>query len=112
MIVHNLTDHSLPYRKPRKPHVKKLAGRMIEPGKCADVPDHLVSPSDIAGWLTANEVSIDGLPEWYQDARRKKQDHKAKPKVVPEKEPGPEKVEAVIFTDEEPKPKSKKLKGK
>jgi hypothetical protein len=81
MIVHNLTDYGLPYRDPRKPRKLKVAGVEIEPGKLADIPDHRLQPSDIAGWITANEVSIDGLPEWYQEARRQKMDRKSAPAV-------------------------------
>ena len=77
MIVHNLTDYSLPHRGSRKPRKLKVAGVEIEPGKLADIPDHRLQPSDIAGWITASEVSIDGLPEWYQEARRQKMDRKS-----------------------------------
>ena len=73
MIVHNLTDHSIPYRQPRRPKVLKVAGRSIDPGKSADIPDHLLKVSDIAGWITSMAVSIDGLPEWYQAVRRANQ---------------------------------------
>jgi len=101
MIVHNLTDFSLPYRKPRRARDLKIAGVVIKPGKNADIPDHRLQPSDIAGWLTANEASIDGLPEWYQEARRQKKDKKLA--VVPDPEPDPE---------PEPAPSSLAKKGR
>jgi len=97
MIVHNLTDHSVPYRPTRKARALRVAGTDIEPGKNANIPDHRLQPSDIAGWITANEVSIDGLPEWYQEARRKKMDRK--PAVVPVPDPEPEKEGKQVEVD-------------
>lgn len=115
MIVHNLTDYSLPYRKPRKSRDLKIKGRVIKPGKSEDIPDHLLQPSDIAGWITANEASIDGVPEWYQEARRKAKDAEAaktRPKAVAVKEAKEQQAEE---PKEEPKaePKTRtKPKGK
>ena len=87
MIVHNLTDHSIPNRPTRKPKILKVAGRVIEPGKNEEIPDHLLEVSDIAGWITSMSVSIDGLPEWYQAARRDEQDKAFKPQQAkPKKE--------------------------
>lgn len=93
MIVHNLTDQSPPYRPKRRARDLKIAGVLIQPGKSGNIPDHRLNVSDISGWVTSMEVSVDGLPEWYQAGRRKKQDAavpKPKLEVVPDAPKEPE----------------------
>lgn len=118
MKVYNLTDKQPPTLRKRRPKAVRLGGQVIPPGESAEVPDH-VRRSTFAGLVRRGVVSVDGLPPWYQTARRAETDKKVEPKAPEQEETeGIEPVKSVEAVDidlmelDDPKPKKGKKKGK
>lgn len=104
MRVYNLTDQTPAWEKtPRNPTELKFRGEMILPGKYIEVPDRFLS--ELSGWVMGHIASVDGLPVWYQEAKRVlRQANRAPLSAKPPVEEPP--------TEEQPKEKTtKRRKG-
>jgi hypothetical protein len=80
MKIFNLTDRTPAFIEARKPKMIPIAGKNIPPGGCAEIPDH-IRVGSFSGLIRRCMVSVDRLPQWYQDARRLEVDKKTKKTV-------------------------------